>query len=421
MVEAHVLPETHGPNRRAPQTDSPTAAPMGDDDDDDDDDDTNDELTPPKYLFDVSTMDCVLDVRALCGLPQDSEEDGAVAFRALLLPKGKTLHIPDEPGCYATLGPWRMQSALALVHFVAATNRKPELLLAFVDYGMLSNGTSTGMFVMSLQLPLQKKRNVFEETPRFTKVADVSGFTSIDAKEQPWCAMLEPALKRQPLFEGDKLYSPADIISHLRKPLATRLKGLLAFARAGIAAKVAALARQDKRQAEKVKAQLTAQLDKSHEFLLALPPSKYDRRTEDRITLVTPEVADGVAWLTSPQRAQLQSGSAECKPTVRAIRRLEVAPDADAAAADPAAAAAAADPAAAAADTDEVLAAESSDNGGNSDPEPEVEPVVGAKRARKQPTHFAPSAEKSDGKKPKARQSKVSRSPAASIWVGDGR
>ena len=305
---------------------------MGDDDDDDDDDDTNDELTPPKYLFDVSTMDCVLDVRALCGLPQDSEEDGAVAFRALLLPKGKTLHIPDEPGCYATLGPWRMQSALALVHFVAATNRKPELLLAFVDYWMLSNGTSTGMFVMSLQLPLQKKRNVFEETPRFTKVADVSGFTSIDAKEQPWCAMLEPALKRQPLFEGDKLYSPADIISHLRKPLATRLKGLLAFARAGIAAKVAALARQDKRQAEKVKAQLTAQLDKSYEFLLALPPSKYDRRTEDRITLVTPEVADGVAWLTSPQRAQLQSGSAECKPTVRAIRQLEAPapPNADA-------------------------------------------------------------------------------------------
>eukprot|EP00966_Prymnesium_polylepis_P144183 3328742-Prymnesium_polylepis.1 len=159
------------------------------DDDDDDDDDANEELAaPPKYPFDASTMECVLDVRALCGLPHDPEEDGAVAFRALLLPKGKTLHVPDEPGCYATLGPWRMQSALALVHFVSATNRKPKLLLAFVDYGMLSNGTSTGMFVMSLQLPLQKKGNVFEETPRFTKVADVCGFTS-----QPWCVMLEPS------------------------------------------------------------------------------------------------------------------------------------------------------------------------------------------------------------------------------------
>ena len=118
----------------------------------------------------------------MCGLPQDQEEDGVTAFRALLLPKGKTLHVPDEPGCYATLGPWRMQSALSRVHFVTATSRKPELLLAFVDYGMLSNGASTGMFVMSLQLPLQKKLNVFEETPRFTKIADVCGFTSIDAK-----------------------------------------------------------------------------------------------------------------------------------------------------------------------------------------------------------------------------------------------
>ena len=227
------------PNRFVLVRDASRVLPMGDDDDDHDD--TNEELAPPKYPFDVSTMECVLDVRALCGLPQDSEEGGAMSFRALLMPKGKTLHIPDEPGCYATLRPWRMQSALAHVHFVTATNRKPELLLAFVDYGILSNGAPTGMFVMSLQLPLQKKRNVSEETPRFTKVADVSGFTTIDAKEQPWCAMLEPALKHQSLFEGNKLYSPADIIAHLRKPLATRIKGMLADARAGIEAKVAAL------------------------------------------------------------------------------------------------------------------------------------------------------------------------------------
>ena len=72
-------------------------------DGDDDDDEVVD--TPPKYPFDVNTMECVLDLRALCGLPLDPEADGAVAFRALLLPKGKTLHVPDEPGCYATLGP----------------------------------------------------------------------------------------------------------------------------------------------------------------------------------------------------------------------------------------------------------------------------------------------------------------------------
>ena len=106
---------------------------------------------------------------SLCSATQDSEEDGALAFRALLLPKGKTLHVPGEPGCYDTLGPWQSQVALALVHFVPATARKPELLLAFADYGMLSSA-GRGRFVMSLQLPLQKARNVFEETPRFTKI-----------------------------------------------------------------------------------------------------------------------------------------------------------------------------------------------------------------------------------------------------------
>eukprot|EP00966_Prymnesium_polylepis_P331371 7386933-Prymnesium_polylepis.1 len=133
--------------------------------------------------------------------------------------------------------------------------------------------------------------------------------------------MLEPALKRQPLYEDNKLYTPAAIVEYLRKPLGVRIQGLMSAARAGILAKVAALARQDKRQSEKVKAQLTAQLDKAHEWLQALPPKKYDRRTEERITVVKPGVADGVAWLTSPQRNQLESGSAQCKPTARAIRQ----------------------------------------------------------------------------------------------------
>ena len=99
----------------------------------DDDDEVPTPVATPKVPFDVTTTDCVLDVRALCALPQESEEDGAMSFRALLLPKGKTLHVPGEPGCYATLGPWCTQIALSLVHFVPVTGRKPELLLVFVD------------------------------------------------------------------------------------------------------------------------------------------------------------------------------------------------------------------------------------------------------------------------------------------------
>ena len=377
----------------------------------DDDDELQQEVeaSPPKYPFDVNTMECVLDMRALCGLPQDPEEDGVLAFRALLLPKGKTLHVPDEPGCYATLGPWRMQTALSTVHFVSATSRQPELLLAFVDFGMLSNGASTGIFVMSLQLPLSKARNVFEETPRFTKIADVSGFSSINAKEQPWCAMLEPALKRQPLFEGNKLYTPADIVSHLKVPLATRIKGLLATARGGIEAKVAALARQDARQSEKVKAKLTAQLDKANEWLQSLPPQKYDRTTADRITVVQPGEADGVAWLTSPQRGALRSGSAECKPTARAIRHPEAPappPLVQLPQLPTAPATATREPELSEEEDSDVVEAEF-----DQEPPDDLEtppPEVGAKRARKAPTHFNfPQPDKAARKA--AKQAKVGR------------
>ena len=91
-----------------------------------DDDDEVAEEDAPKFAFDARTTICVLDVRSLCALPVDADEDGAMAFRAFLLPKGKTVHIPDEPGCYATLGPWRTQVALSLVHFVKASQRKPH-------------------------------------------------------------------------------------------------------------------------------------------------------------------------------------------------------------------------------------------------------------------------------------------------------
>ena len=179
--------------------------------DDDEQQDEQPDATPPKFPFNAETTDCVLDVRTLAALPQDSDEDGAAAFRALLLPKGKTVHVPGASGCYATIGPWRTQLVLSLVHFEPSTKRKPELLLLFVDYGML-NSDATGMFVASLQPPLQKSRNVFEETARFSKITDVVGFTPIDVKIQPWCALLEPALKRQALFEADGIFSPADIL-----------------------------------------------------------------------------------------------------------------------------------------------------------------------------------------------------------------
>ena len=345
---------------------------------------------PPKVPFNADTMECVLDVRALCGLPQDSDEEGALAFRALLLPKGKTLHVPDEPGCYATLGPWHSQLALCEVHFVAATARSPELLLAFADYGML-NANRKGVFAMSLQLPLQKARNVFEETARFTKVADISGFSPIDVKRQPWCSLLEPALKRQPIYEEQKLYTPADIINHMRIPLATRIEALVKSARNGIAEKVKDLARQDNRQAQKASARMEAQLDAAHEFLKALPPKKYDRRMEQRVIVVEPDASGGPGWLTTPKRAELKSAAAVCMPTAR-VNRVEPAAPAPAVAAEPAEPAPAA-AAPAAAIRPEISLSDDDDDGDGSDVDETSVPleVVGTKRARKTVSQFDPA------------------------------
>ena len=92
-----------------------------------------------QHPFDPETTEAVLDVRALCRLPLDADEDGVHAFRALLLHRGKTVHVPDEPGCYATAAPYKSQTAVAIVHFHPSTKRENELLLSFVDYGMVSN------------------------------------------------------------------------------------------------------------------------------------------------------------------------------------------------------------------------------------------------------------------------------------------
>ena len=365
---------------------------------------------PPKVPFDAKTMECVLDVRALCGLPMDTEEDGVLAFRALLLPKGKTLHVPGEPGCYATLGPWQTQIALSEVHFLAATKRKPELLLAFADNGMLSSNM-TGVFVMSLQLPLQKARNVFEETPRFTKIADVSGFTPIDVKVQPWCSLLEPALKRHAIYEDQKLYSPADIIKHMRCPLETRIEALAKSTRKAIAEKVKELGRQDKRLAEKASARMEAQLDKAHEFLKALPPRKYDKRTEERVIVIKlDDASKGPAWLTTPKRGALEAGAAVCKPTVcKPVPKPNFADPAADPAADVAAAAptVAAGPATAAAAAPVTAVSDDDDDDDDSDIDFDCVPldVVGAKRSRKAVLQFDPTppAKKTEGLKSKAK------------------
>ena len=368
------------------------------------------EEAEPQHRFSSDTMELVPDLRSICGLPANPDEDGLLTFRALVLPKGKTLHVPDEPGCYATVGPWRTQIALSLVHFVESTKRKAELLLAFADFGMLSN-VAKGVFMMSLQLPLAKARNIFEETPRITTINDVSGFTSINVAEQPWATLLPKALERHTIFAKPQVFSPAAIIGHMKKPLAARLKVLADITRLAIADEVKDLARQDKRLAEKQKGLFEARLQRTMDKLNHLPPQKYDRRTEERILTVSADMT-GADWLQTPQRAQLQAGTAEFRATSAAVRRLHHSPSPPKAAAptpaDAPVAAPAPAPAATPAPTPAAAPEDITSDLNLSEDEDDI-PIarMASKRARNAPARLSNAAEEKKEKKAKASTPKV--------------
>ena len=355
----------------------------------------------PDIPFDSKTTVCVLDMRSMCELPVDLETNGVSALRALLLPLGKTLHVPGEPGCYVTDGDFRQQMALCKVYFVEATKREPELLLCFSDYGVL-NPKAKGTFVISLALPLQKRRNVYEETPRHTKISDVAGFSPINDKEMPWSAHLKPALLRQPMFSEINAFSQLNLIGWMKNKLEDRIEILAKRANTAIVAVVSDIARQGAREAEQRKATLVAGLDMTLTLLAALPPSKYDGPLTKRVIKLADLTADTQpAWLKTPERQQLAQGEAVCRPTTLAQRRLAPSPAAAAAPAGPTVAtdvpaaavpspppAAAADPAATAAAAAAFLGRDDDLNGDNG--VGATEPPKGSKRARNAPERHTP-------------------------------
>ena len=284
---------------------APEAAPTGD---------------APKigFPFDASMEDCIPDVRALARLPANADEDGVHTLRAIIFKKGSAVHVPGEPGTYATTGAHRTQTALELVHFHAATQRKAELLLSFVDYGMVSTSMS-GMYVSSLQLPLQKARNIFEETPRFTPITDVVGFSRINHNHQPWCALLKPAIERQGMLAQLNVFTAVDVVFLMRRPLNARLQTLREFAVEDIDQLVQDLGRQDQKAAEKMKARFQSRLEATVQFFQAMDLKKYDRPMSQRVIKLELTDMSGVQWLKTPERKDIEQGKAKLIAT--SIRR----------------------------------------------------------------------------------------------------
>ena len=384
------------------------AASSSDDESGDDPAETN----QPDFPFDPTTTVCVPDLRTMCNLPADVETDGVATFRALLLPKGKTVHVPDQPGCYVVAAEFRQQLALSKVHFAASTRREPELLLGFSAFGVL-NPNASGTFAISLVLPLMRSRNIYEQTRRMTKISDVSGFSKIDEKQMPWCSALKPALERQPMYNDIKVFSQIAIIGWVRKPLKDRIEILEKRANTEIVTIVSEIARQSKRDAEQRKATLTASLDMSLGRLWAMPPAAYDKQMDKRVIKLSD--SGDVAWLQTPARKELEEGRAVCRTTALAVRNLNkataaAAPAAAAAAPVPAPAPVPAAAATAGADAATASPAAADDDAADADAPAngeEVEVEAGGKRRnRKAPARL--SEQQQSSKRPKASPSPVS-------------
>ena len=272
---------------------------------------------------------------------------------------------------------------------------------------MVSN-SMTGIYVESLQLPLQKQRNVYEETPRFTSIKDVCGFTNINSKAQPWCALLKPALERQPECDDHEVYSSIDIVNLLKTALATRLKKLHVLATERVAKAVEDLGRQDASAAQKAKARLESRLAATLQFFLDLGPQKYDRKTRERILTVDASTT-GVSWLKTPERANLNEGRASLAPTRRKLLRgMDAAAESEGAtesAADkPAEAEKSAEADAHANSDDEFAEASDDDAEKEKGPPPDSELRAGSKRSRAAPSRLQDQAEPSRKKGKKEKQ-----------------
>ena len=267
---------------------------------------------------DAGLNDLVLDFRTVTELPYCPDTSGVKAFRAFIFQKGKVLHFPGEVGKYLTSGEWYEQWTLCKVFFKPATKRDPELLLSFVDYGMLSN-TRLGISVESLTLPLRTKKNVYNDTPRLTQLKDVAGFSSIDPSKPPWSIHLAACLKKNPLFVAHDVLMPKHLKEWLvKKDLGARLNALELITRKHIAHEVEAMRKQDERQAEKTAAIFISGLTQTMARIRALPPSAYD--VEERVFLLGPDADAPLPSITTPIRQKVLEGDCDLVRTRLAVR-----------------------------------------------------------------------------------------------------
>lgn len=332
----------------------------------------------PDVAFDTEKHEIVVDLQALCSIPYDAETSAIESFRAFQFEKGRVKRAP-EPGMYAWAGKQTVLHSLMLVHFKPKTLRKPELVLSFADYGMVSN-TAVGIFVCSLPLPLMKRKGCYENVVRYTPINDVAGFSAISHSSAPWSMHLEPTLQKLGgAHDSFKCYNKAGVTEFLARPLAEKINMCQEAANHTLSKFLDSIRRQDPAIAEKQRAQFTSQLMKTVDFLNGLSPSNYDKPLDERLLHVVEgtTVPGTEGWLTPSKTSRMLAGEMQEALVRTAKCQRALLAQVEPAAPNPAPSIPHA-PSGAPDEGQELLVLE----------EPYEDAVGGSKRARKPPEHF---------------------------------
>ena len=245
-------------------------------------------VNPNVKSFDIIKESLIIDFRSVLQLPFDTEADGIKALRAIVFSRGTGTHYPDDPSKLMVMGTYRKQSAFCLVHFETARVREPELLISFVDYGMV-NRSRSGIAVETLALPLKKSKNTYNTDINVTLMKEVIGFEPIDCGKAPWSMSLKPALDQIAQFKRTAVCSEKSMQSYINADLELKLKDCYKWALEDIDEEVKAIARQDESQGSKQKAVFVSKLDALFAEIQKWPISNFNHSLDKRITCVDPD------------------------------------------------------------------------------------------------------------------------------------
>ena len=274
--------------------------------------------------FDPAKETLMLDFKAACQLPFNPDNGGVKAFRAIIFPKGFGHQVPDEPAKLLLVGEYRRQYALELVHFDPSTARDPELLLAFVDYG-LANCAMSGVSVETLPLPLHIAKKTYNTESRLTPITSVVAFEQIDCGKAPWSMHLKPCLEKIALFKRTEAFNTNSMKEWIKTRVEPRLEKLHKWATEDIHQEIAAISRQDVSQGTKQGSVFTAKLHSLFDSIRKWPLETFDHSLSNRIEVVKIGARGAESlpeWIGSPAARQLVRGDCQFSPNRLKPRQL---------------------------------------------------------------------------------------------------